>query len=301
LRLHPALADLLPTFLGTLELTASQSASLEEASAEILNKYSVPDEPHHLQLHHKVIKTKKIATNRAIVLGNALHGFKRPNILDVKLGVRLWADDAAAEKKERFDRITAETTHKELGFRVAGMRVWQGHDAPRGGHVDRHGFKIYDKNYGRDELNATNVSEAFRVFIFTETAGIDDELGRLVAQAFAAEVAEVQRALEAVETRMFSASLLFVFEGDGEALREAMEEASKPLPQAEGEGDGADAEEESDDDDDDDDEIPPKIYAVKLIDFAHAEFVPGQGPDENSLTGIRSVAKILRELGGEDA
>ena len=59
----------------------------------------------------------------------------------------------------------------------------------------------------------------------------------------------------------------------------------------------ADAEEE---DEDEDEELLPKIYSVKLIDFAHAEFVPGQGSDENSLRGIRSVAEILRSIGEEE-
>lgn len=315
-RQHPDLADLLPTFLGTLELTEAETTSIEEATATVLNKYTVPDDPHHL--HHKVIKTKKIVTSRAVVLENAAHGFKRPNILDVKLGVRLWADDAPLEKQARFDKISAETTHRDLGFRIAGMRVWQGHDAPRGGHVDRHGYKIYDKNYGREDVNADNIADAFREFIFTETAGVDGELGRLVAQAFLAEVDEVQRVLEGMETRMFSASLLFVFEGDGDALRAAMEEASKPLA-SEGDPDEVDGDgvsldglaeavngagnpitliDDDDDADSDDGPPPPKIYAVKLIDFAHAAYVPGQGADENSLTGVRSVGRILREIGG---
>ena len=90
---------------------------------------------------------------------------------------------------------------------------------------------------------------------------------------------------------MFSASLLFVFEGDGVALRAAMEEASRS-PATLMNGDGGDSEEEEDGED-----TGPKIYSVKVIDFAHAEWTPGMGPDENSLIGVRSVAKILKKLG----
>jgi 1D-myo-inositol-tetrakisphosphate 5-kinase/inositol-polyphosphate multikinase len=135
------------------------------------------------------------------------------------------------------------------------------------------------------------VLEAFRNFIFAESAGIDEELGKLVSQAFLADVRRIQEVMESQESRMFSASLLFVFEGDGVALRAAMEEASRS-PATLVNGDGGDSEEDEDGED-----TGPKIYSVKVIDFAHAEWTPGMGPDENSLIGVRSVAKILKNLG----
>lgn len=305
----------MPTFLGTLELGEQQNGTIEEQGAALIAKHSIPEVAevvvpaiveHGAALIAKhsipevVIPTKagkRITTDTAVVLLNAAHGFVHPNILDVKLGVRLWADDASQEKKTRFDVVTAETTHKDLGFRIAGMRVWQGEGA-KGPDIDEEGFKVYDKNYGRYSINTTNVTEAFRNFIFAESAGIDEELGRLVAQAFYTDVSRIQELLEGHESRMFSASLLFVFEGDGKALRYAMEEASKPPPATNGNGWLSEEDKYDDDDDDNEDEdTAPKIYSVKVIDFAHAEWVPGMGPDENSLIGVRSVAKILKDLG----
>jgi hypothetical protein len=288
--------------MGTLELTESQETSIEQASETFLNKYTIPDHGHHYESEstHRIIKTKKIVTNSAVVLENATHGFKKPNILDCKLGIRLWADDAHDEKKVRFDKITELTTHKELGFAVAGMRVWQGHDVPQHGDIDRHGFKIYDKSFGRMYLNKDNAAEAFHNFIFPKSAGIDEELGRYVVQAFLADLQEIQRIMENQESRMYSASLLFVFEGDGEALRAAMEEASKTPPRMNGvNGNGNDNSSSDDDEDDEDDEDfsqLPKIYSLKVIDFAHAQWVPGQGPDENALQGVRSLVRILKGI-----
>jgi 1D-myo-inositol-tetrakisphosphate 5-kinase/inositol-polyphosphate multikinase len=273
----------MPTFLGTLTLDEQTNGiTIEEAGAALIAKHSIPE------VVVPVKTGKRIATNSAVVLENAAHGFVKPNILDVKLGVRLWADDAHPEKKARFDKVTEETTHRDLGFRVAGMRVWHGHDA-KGKDIDEEGYKIYDKNYGRFSIQKDNVHEAFRDFIFTESAGIDEELGKLVAQAFLADVHRIQAVLEAQESRMFSSSLLFVFEGDGAALRLAMEEASRS-PATLVNGDDENSEE------DEDDAVGPKIYAVKVIDFAHAEWTPGMGPDENSLLGVRSVANILKDL-----
>jgi len=42
--------------------------------------------------------------------------------------------------------------------------------------------------------------------------------------------------------------------------------------------------------------VLPKIQVLKLIDFAHAEWTPGTGPDENVLHGIRNVIKLLDEI-----
>lgn len=52
----------------------------------------------------------------------------------------------------------------------------------------------------------------------------------------------------------------------------------------------------SDDDVDDETDDEPKIWNLKLIDFAHAKWTPGQGPDENILLGVRSLITIFKEL-----
>lgn len=280
---HPDFAEYMPTFLGTLTLDEQHNGqTIEEAGAALIAKHSLPEVV-------VPIKTgKRIKTNQAIVLGNAAHGFVKPNIMDVKLGVQLWGDDAPEEKRIRFDKVTAETTHKDLGFRVAGMRVWQGHGA-KGADIDKDGYKIYNKDYGRFLLNKDNVHEAFRDFLFAESAGIDEELSKLVAQAFVADVSRVQAVLEGQESRMYSSSLLLVYEGDGPALRAAMEEASRS-PSTLVNGD-------SENSDEDEDEVSaPKIYALKVIDFAHADWTPGIGPDRSALLGVRSIKKILNDL-----
>jgi 1D-myo-inositol-tetrakisphosphate 5-kinase/inositol-polyphosphate multikinase len=296
---HPDFYEYMPTYMGTLTLGTDQTATFEEQGASLIANVEnglVKASPLSKS------KTKKIVTDRAIVLENSSAGFRRPNILDVKLGVRLYADDAALEKKIRFDKVTEETTHKKFGFRIAGMRVWQGHDASRDIGVDEDGFKSYDKDYGRLSVNNSNIDEPFRNFIFSQSAGIDQELGKLVVQAFLVDLEQIQKILENQESRMYSASLLFVFEGDGEALRSGMEEASAPhkveLNGANGHSslDNVEGQPEDEEFSDEEEIAVPKIYSVKLIDFAHAEWVPGMGPDENALLGVRSVIKILKDL-----
>ncbi|KAA8571117.1 hypothetical protein EYC84_000465 [Monilinia fructicola] len=287
----------MPTFLGTLQLDEDQKKTIEEKREELIAQHAIPEVSYPGRTNGK-----RIATNQAVVLENASHGFVKPNILDVKLGVRLWADDAHQDKKTRFDKVTEQTTHKEFGFRIAGMRVWQGPDA-RGNDIDEDGYRIYNKDYGRFEVNNGNVHEAFKNFIFTASAGIDKELGQLISQAFLTDLLRIQDVLESQESRMYSASLLFVFEGDGKALRAAMEEASRTPPRtmiehaSSSSGETLSSFEDEEEDDGDMEEEPfPKIYALKVIDFAHAQWTPGLGPDYNSLVGVRSVAKILETL-----
>jgi 1D-myo-inositol-tetrakisphosphate 5-kinase/inositol-polyphosphate multikinase len=122
---------------------------------------------------------------------------------------------------------------------------------------------------------------------------------------------------------MYSASLLFIFEGDGASLDAAIEENNEIMDRQSAEsytcppvsrsnmsldsrmdsGIALDADDDFDyeDNDEDDDELRlPQIYTLKLIDFAHANFTPGQGPDENILLGVRSLLRIFKEMASED-
>jgi 1D-myo-inositol-tetrakisphosphate 5-kinase/inositol-polyphosphate multikinase len=344
---HPDFASLMPVYLGTLALNdVTTVESVNEQLPGIADHLSqglkeemvsrareraeeeaaeASDQP--INIAWRPNKNRRIPTDRSVVLENSTHGFKKPNILDAKLGRRLWADDAPMEKKKRFDEISKVTTNGSHGFRIAGMRVYKGSDKPD--ELDANGFKVFNKDYGRFDVNKDNIVQEFRRFIFNERAGIDKDLGRAVAQAFLQDLKRVERVLVNSETRMYSASLLFTFEGDGEVLRAAIEQnnaLASELDQGEEdlvlenhvtlekaveidpqvlsgaiEGDIKVIELTGDvlaDGEEDDDELSdlPRIYSLKLIDFAHAEWVPGQGPDENSLLGVRSLIKICEEL-----
>lgn len=344
---HSRMAEIVPLFLGSLALNdATDITSINEQLPVVADHISPEVKEQMLELiggQHKEPTeaakpapkptptpgdnitwipngTKKIPTNTAVALENAAYGYKRPNILDVKLGRRLWADDAPLEKKRRFDKISAETTHYDFGFRIAGMRVYKGSD--NRDELDREDYKIYDKDYGRKDVNKDNIIEAFRKFIYNPGANIDEDYGRAVAEAFRRDLEHVRDVLESEETRMYSSSLLFIFEGDGDALKTAIDERSgsaansvkaKPEDNLPGRttsridsGIGLDDDgeivfsgnEEFDalSDSDEDLEYEPKIWNLKLIDFAHAKWTPGQGPDENILLGVRSLIKIFEEL-----
>ncbi|KAL1891826.1 hypothetical protein Sste5346_007368 [Sporothrix stenoceras] len=328
-----------------------------------------------------------IKTDRAVVLDNATQGYKKPNILDVKLGRRLWGDTAPKEKQKRMDDVCKSTTHAKYAFRISGMRVYQGQEAAAASPDptdDGAGYRVYDKDYGRKDINDDNVVEAFREFLFNEKAGVDEEHSRAMAEAFKAELEHVYDVLEKERTRMYSSSLLFVYEGDGPTLQAAIAEANAratarerttvsptPIRVVEAEAsceepetaaavtflgvesahvevdleqrsrsrrevlgkaadrsssrtdsgiviDDDDMEEADlnltevdfsfgddvdidilggDDDSEDEEDKAPPIYGLRLIDFAHAKFVPREaGPDKDYLHGVKSLIKIFDEL-----
>ena len=98
-------------------------------------------------------------------------------------------------------------------------------------------------------------------------------------------VTEVRGVLHGQESRMYSTSLLFAFGGHGKAPETALkQEEEKPKKPP------------NDEDDDSEYEKVKKVEELKLIDFAHADWTPGKGPDKNALQGFRSTERLLAEL-----
>ncbi|KAI0017185.1 inositol polyphosphate multikinase [Xylariomycetidae sp. FL0641] len=343
--LHTDFADWMPLYIGTLSLTEdTDDAAIHAQIPDLVEHADIPSPirreiQSHLHLDERPTlpattpekekaskdpkwapnRTRKITTDRALVLENASYGYKKPNIMDAKLGLRLWADDAPPEKKNRFNRIAAETTHAKYGFRVAGMRVWKGSSDES--ELDYEGYRIYDKDWGRFSVNNENLVDSLKKFIFNEAAGIDENLGKTIAGLFATDLRRVQAVLEAEESRMYSSSLLFVFEGDGDALRSAIAEmktgmsasgSERGTPQVVCANHRVDSGIGMDDDvlsmmvdpeadlegseDEDEESSLPHLYSLRLIDFAHATWRPGEGPDENVLLGVRSLAELFEEM-----
>lgn len=275
----------------------------------------------------------RIHTDSAVVLENVAAGFKKPNILDVKLGARLWADDAPMAKRVKLDKVAEETTSKPLGLRIAGMKTYQGRPSNGQGNVTPDGYRFYGKLYGRT-FSADTISQGFEEY-FQMTEGVKAKGPiRKVIRRFVEDLRAIERVVQKEESRMYSASLLFVYEGNQQALQDAfatereiiasldrkISHANDPTSAnvttndngvvkgngtANGNGNGTDGdvmvdgEEEEAEEDEENGEVKfPAIQSVKLIDFAHAEWTPGRGRDENILHGIRNTIKILTSLAG---
>jgi 1D-myo-inositol-tetrakisphosphate 5-kinase/inositol-polyphosphate multikinase len=258
---------------------------------------------------------KKLDTPTAIVLENLATGFRHPNILDVKLGSRLWADDAPEAKRRKLDDVAKETTSGSLGFRIAGMKTWIGHVDDNGSSLTnkakgieyKDGYLCYDKLYGR-AFAAHDIKDGFIEYFGGQTDPRNG-ISKLKRYKVASVIKSVLRELESIrfvlrgeETRMYSASILVVFEGDEGAVDEAIngeEERMERMEVMRRVEEGTATEEEIDglpDSDDEEDEPLPKLYDIRLIDFAHATFTPGEGADNNVLQGVESLVRIFRDL-----
>lgn len=316
------LSEIMPVFMGTLMLTDPADQRIGEAVTGVISdagdiktdvaeitaavtdqiaKVVAPDETPKHEGEWVPTNGGKIKTDTAIVLDNSSYGFKKPNILDLKLGVRLHAEDAPAKKKLKMEKISAETTHSTHGFRIAGMKAYRGSDDAS--QLDEEGFMIYDKDHGRTNVTHENLTSEIAKFVFNKAAGIDKELGTAVCKALAHEIANVESVLSQHEFTMYSASLLIVLEGDGEALREAIRKNNETVDMLEKDADRAAKRVDSgiamDADGEFIEEAEAKMFSVKLIDFAHAEWTPGQGPDHNLLKGVNSIKDIFEELGDD--
>lgn len=265
----------------------------------------------------------RIHTDSAVVLENVAAGFKKPNILDVKLGARLWADDAPMAKRVKLDKVAEETTSKPLGLRIAGMKTYQGALSNGEHNVTPDSYRLYDKMYGRT-FTAETIAQGFEEY-FQLTEGVKAKgVIRKVIRRFMEDLRAMESVIEKEESRMYSASLLFVYEGDRQALQDAFATEREMIASLdrkvidgddpttghsatnddnllEGNGTHADVNVDGreDGEGEGDEEVKfPAIQSLKLIDFAHAEWTPGQGPDENLLHGIKNTTKILTGLAG---
>ena len=300
---HPHFVLYIPTFIGTLTLNNPDPETAVPALPDNNNSQAIPISSAPNAISHAPVVEKawtpsnggKITTDLAIVLENIAASFKKPNILDVKLGARLWDDNAPPAKRARLDKVAEETTSKPLGFRIAGMRTWQGSgisaDGSNGLSADD-GYRLYGKDYGR-QFTAETIRQGFEDFFLLDRDAVANKGPlRKVINHFLEDLEGLKLVLEGEESRMYSSSLLFVYEGDGDALEDAF------VAEKEDQGvmtDGVRGDEAShgSDEEEDGDEGKPGVQALKLIDFAHAEWTPGRGKDENLLHGLRSVIKIL--------
>ena len=137
-----------------------------------------------------------------------------------------------------------------------------------------------------------------------QATGLPPDLLLPVLKGLLSNIEEICDALQDVELRMVGSSLLVVYEADWERLRQGLRLLHEAEQRAEAEGEQdkeehVEQEDEEDEEDEDggnsdDEDVVGPPFAVKLIDFAHTKLVPGCGPDEGVLQGLRTVIDLLK-------
>ena len=280
------LAHWMPTYMGSMK----EGIGLVEG-AFVLN-------PDNVSLDGTNVSTSSTSDEKLyLVLLNLYHGFSHPCILDIKLGSVLTDDTVTPEKKARLAAVSQATTSGSLAFRICGMKIF--HMTPLNGPplfpnmqetmlaepAGKSGtYTSFDKIFGRS-LTDENVAKALELFFQSLRQK------KMLLTRFHQRLQLLYNCLLDTEVRIKSGSLLFIYEGDPARWTDIDETkyfetdplVCDPLDASDGESDsGSDA---------DTGEAP--LSRLNLIDFAHAKFADGQGPDDNIIDGVENLIRIF--------
>lgn len=125
-----------------------------------------------------------------------------------------------------------------------------------------------------------------------EGVGLPKSLLAPVLSGLIAEIQQIRDALDQMEFRMVNASLLVVYESDWDVARTFLAKA-KEVEQKGQKNDDEDDDEENEESDEEDEDEQEKLFAVKLIDFAHTKLTPGRGKDEGVILGLDTTLRLL--------
>ncbi|KAI7823274.1 hypothetical protein BC939DRAFT_451576 [Gamsiella multidivaricata] len=138
--LHPELQAWMPAYYGTLTLNrqlpenglAGEVALVPTIKAlsgfaiqDLLSSDQIPSAAAFSGEGQEQEQTviKEDGNDECICLENISHGFKKPCVLDLKMGTQLYDDDATDEKKARLGAVANNTTTSTLGLRLTGFTV----------------------------------------------------------------------------------------------------------------------------------------------------------------------------------
>jgi hypothetical protein len=103
---QPAFATWMPTYMGQLTLN-KPGTPVKGGGGGVVGGLGLESE----------------RFEQAVVLENLEWGFRRPSVLDIKLGKVLTDEKASEEKRLRLEKVSIGTTSWDNHIRLAGMRV----------------------------------------------------------------------------------------------------------------------------------------------------------------------------------
>ncbi|RGB38254.1 inositol polyphosphate kinase-domain-containing protein [Rhizophagus diaphanus] len=292
--LYPDFAEWIPKYYGSLQLQGVQSESnnLETIAQNVREGISS--------------QQANVTEVDDILFINLIYKFKKPCIMDLKLGTQLWGEDADEAKRQRMTKKSLESTSSSLGIRIVAFQVYRKSSDSFFNFTREDGYKSTAKSIVSDLAE-----------FFTSEIPIDHR--RIVIERFINDLESSLRVLEKQEIRLIGASLFFVYEGDPDTFAEALnkeqeqnhetkiynngyteEEIEEDIEEEEGEEEKEEEIEEEEDDTDSDYEDTYKITDLKVIDFAHSFFREGIGKDEGVLLGLNNTVKYFKQILNEE-
>ncbi|CAG8790208.1 875_t:CDS:2, partial [Dentiscutata erythropus] len=188
---HPRFARWMPKHYGNLRLHDSQPPLLDQ-------QLDVNNSVLNYEIKPQTTKEK-----------NVLSKFKKPCVLDLKLGTQLYGDDADERKRQKSILKAERTTSGSLGIKISACRVY--------GKLSNN-YTHYSKEYCRN-ITPNTITKCFTDFFMAE---ISLSQRQLVINRFIEDLTLFMEDLENHDVRLRGASLLFVYEGDPNAFTEAL-------------------------------------------------------------------------------
>jgi len=213
-----------------------------------------------------------------INMQNLLTNYHNPNVIDIKLGTRLYDDAADEMKKQKMIAMANNTTSAATGIQISALQVF---DKPE------QRIKKIGKTYGK-MLTVENLPHALLRFFYNITEPVyknsvysnEDELDKSFLnrepsnytvgffKAILAQIYELRDAAYNSHTRIYGSSLCIIYETI-EVAREVERRCQNPMEY-----------------------VYP--FSVHLIDFAHSTFVdPNLGEDQSLMTGLNNIIVII--------
>ncbi|AMD19016.1 HBR115Cp [Eremothecium sinecaudum] len=274
-----SLAIWMPRFIGTL-IQGVQNVPASE-SITFLQDGEVPE---HLLNNAHLPKVDK----KYIVLENLLYGFNKPNVLDIKLGKILHDQNASEEKKTRLKSVSKNTTSGSLGIRICGMTIERNSLT----NIEQDFYEVKEDGYilikGRYGSTRTleNILDAFKLYFGNDKLSASRRFQ--LARIFKERLQLFFNTILDEEVRMYSTSLLFIYEGDPSRWDKVNDKDCILR------SDFIDT--DSEDGEDDADAFVAPLSSMSLIDFAHSTLAKGMGYDENVIEGVESLISIFEKL-----
>ncbi|KAJ1952200.1 hypothetical protein IWQ62_006277 [Dispira parvispora] len=294
---YPDFQLFMPHYYGSLSLTETADSLTGQVetppSIQSMETNATPRPP---PMPLEMLNQPKRAPSlkHAVCLENLLYGFSKPCIMDLKMGQRLYDDQASEAKRQWGIEAARSTTTGCLGLRISGIEVFD---------QDKCDYVQYSGNYGKS-LTKDTIPDGFRAFL---PLSMKQEYREFLIKEFTLALTEMIKVVEAHELRMYGSSLLFVYEGDSQRrdrilAENNLDEEDDESFSEEFDNDGrsslpntTDMEDSgfSSDDDEEEEEDDNMLYDLRIIDFAHSTWCPSQGTDTGFLFGVRNTRDVL--------
>jgi len=213
-----------------------------------------------------------------INMQNLLLPYHNPNVIDIKLGTRLYDDMADEAKKQKMIALANNTTSSATGIQISALQIF---DKPE------QKIKKIGKTYGK-MLTVENLPHALLRFFYNITEPVyknsiysnEDELDKSFLnrepsnytvgffKSILAQIYELRDAAYNSHARIYGSSLCIIYETI-EVAREVERRCQNP-------------------------EAYVYPFSLHLIDFAHSTLVdPSLGEDQSLMTGLNNIIVII--------